>query len=99
MVRLTLAYHKGIYIYKYAEVFKGGIKVDPKKIKAIMHMDPPQNVASLQSTVLSELSEPLRRLCKSGAKWAWESDQQNTVESIKQVITSLPVLSCFDKTK
>ena len=75
------------HIYKYAEVFKGGltpdgIKVDPKKIKAIMHMDPPQNVASLQSfsdmvnylkkfsPVLSELSEPLRRLCKSGAKWA-----------------------------
>ena len=58
-----------------------GIKVDPKKIEAIIHMDPPQNVASPQSfngmvkfsPVLSELSEPLRRLCKSGVKWAWES--------------------------
>ena len=66
-----------------------GIKVDPKKIEAIVQMDPPQNVASLQSfngmvnylmkfsPVLSELSEPLRRLCKSGVKWAWESGQQN----------------------
>ena len=48
-----------------------GIKVDPKKIEAIVQMDPPQNVASLQSfnrmvnylkkfsSVLSELSEPL----------------------------------------
>ena len=56
------------------------IKVDPKKIEAIIHMEPPQNVASLQSfngmvnylkkfsPVLSELSEPLRRLCKSGVK-------------------------------
>ena len=26
-----------------------GIKVDPKKIEAIIHVDPPQNVASLQS--------------------------------------------------
>ena len=55
-----------------------GIKVDPKKIGAIMQMDPPQNVTSLQSfngmvnylkkfsPVLSELSEPLKRLCKSG---------------------------------
>ena len=63
-----------------------GIKVDPKKIEAIIQMDPPQNVASLQSfngmvnyvkrfsPVLSELSEPLRRLCKSGVKWAWESE-------------------------
>ena len=55
-----------------------GIKVDPKKIEAILQMDPPQNVASLQSLngmvnylkkfspVLSELSKPLRRLSKSG---------------------------------
>ena len=88
-----------------------GIKVDAKKIEAIIQMDPPQNFASLQSfngivnylkkfsPVLSELSEPLRRLCKSGVKWAWESEQQNTFEAIKQVITALPVLAYFDKTK
>ena len=58
------------------------INMDPKKIEAIIQMDPPQNVANLQSfngminylkkfrPVLSELSEPLRRLCKSGVKWA-----------------------------
>ena len=72
-----------------------GIKVDPKKIEVIIHMDPPQNVASLQSfngmvnylkkfsPVLSEVSEPLRRLCKSGVKWAWESEQQDAFEAIK----------------
>ena len=88
-----------------------GIKVDPKKIEAIIQMDPPQNVASLQSfngmvnylkkfsPVLSELSEPLRRLCKSGVKWAWESEQQNAFEAIKQVIMTHPVLAYFDKTK
>ena len=50
-----------------------GIKVDPKKIDTIIQMDPPQNVANLQSfngminylkkfsPVLFELSEPLRR--------------------------------------
>ena len=74
-------------------------------------MDPPQNMANLQSfngmvnylkkfsPVLSELSEPLRRLCKSGVKWAWESEQQSAFGSIKQVIMSLPVLAYFDKTK
>ena len=87
-----------------------GIKVDPKKIEAIIQMDPPQNLANLQSfndminylkkfsTVLSKLSEPLRRLCKSGVIWAWESEQQDTFEAIKQVITSLPVLAYFNKT-
>ena len=88
-----------------------GIKVDPKKIEAIVQMDLPQNVASLQSfngvvnylkkfsPVLSELSEPLRRLCKSGVELAWESEQQNAFEAIKQVITTLPVLAYFNKTK
>ena len=88
-----------------------GIKVDPKKIEAIIQMDPPQNIASLQSfngmvnylkkfsPVLSEISEPLRRLCKSGVKWTWESEQQNAFEAIKRVITTLPVLAYFDKTK
>ena len=88
-----------------------GIKVDPKKIEAIIQMDPPQNVANLQSfngminylkkfsPVLSKLSEPLRRLCKSGVEWAWESEQQDAFEAIKQVITTLPVLAYFDKNK
>ena len=72
-----------------------GIKVDPKKIEAIIQMDPPQNVANLQSfngmvnylkkfsPVLSKLSEPLRRLYKSGVKWAWESEKQSAFEAIK----------------
>ena len=88
-----------------------GIKVDPKKIEAIIQMDPPQNVASLQSfngmvnylkkssPVLSELSEPLRILCKSAVEWAWESEQQNALEAIKQIIMTPPVLAYFDKTK
>ena len=88
-----------------------GIKADPKKIEATIHMDLPQNAASLQSfngmvnylkkfsPVLPELSEPLRRLCKSGVEWSWESEQQNAFEAIKQVITTLPVLAYFDKTK
>ena len=51
------------------------------------------------SPVLSKLSKPLSRLCKYGVKWAWESEQQNAFEAIKQVITTLPVLTYFDKTK
>ena len=88
-----------------------GIKVDPKKIEAIIQMDLPQNITSLQSfngminylkkfsPVLSELSEPLRRPCKSGVEWVWESEQQNAFEEIKRVIMTLPVLAYFDKTK
>ena len=49
--------------------------------------------------VLSELSEPLRRLCKSEVKWVWESEQQSAFQAIKQVIMTLLVLAYFDKTK
>ena len=82
-----------------------GIKIDPKKIEATIQMDPPQNVANLQSfngmvnylkkfsPVLSKLSEPLRKLCKSGVEWAWASKQQSASEAIKQVITTLPVFN------
>ena len=88
-----------------------GIKVNPKKKEAIIQMDPPQNVANLQSfngminylkklsPVLSKLSEPLRRLCQSGVEWEWELEQQDAFEAIKQVITTLPVLAYIDKTK
>ena len=88
-----------------------GIKVDPKNIEAIIQMDPLQNMANLQSfngminylkkfsPVLSKLSEPLRRLCKPGVEWAWELEQQDAFKAIKQVITTLPVLAYFDKTK
>ena len=74
-------------------------------------MHPPQNVANLQSfngmvnylkkfsQVLSEVSQALRRLCKSGIKWAWESEQQNAFQAIKQVITTLQVLAYFNKTR
>ena len=53
-----------------------GLKPDPEKIKAIVDMKPPQSIQSLQSfngmvnylrrfsPVLTELSEPLRRLQK-----------------------------------
>ena len=87
------------------------IKVDPKKIEAIIQMDPSQIVANLQSfngmvnylkkfsPVLSELSEPLRRLCKSRVDWAWESEHQDAFKAIRQVIMTLPVLAYFDKTK
>ena len=92
------------------EKYKKKIKYPDFQAMTIQ-MDPPQNVANLQSfngminylkkfsPVLSELSEPLRRLCKSGVKWAWESEQQGAFEAIKQVIMTLPVLAYFDKTK
>ena len=88
-----------------------GLKPDPKKIKAILAMQPPQSIQQLQSfngmvnylkrfsPVLSKLTEPLRKLQKSDTVWAWESEQQTAFEKTKTALTTLPVLAYFDKNK
>ena len=48
--------------------------------------------------VLTELSDPLRRLVRSWVEWAWEPAQQTAFEAIIKVITNLPVLEYFDST-
>ena len=82
-----------------------GLKPEPEKIKAIVDMKPLQSVQSPQSfngmvnylrrfsPVLTELSEPLRRLQKQDTVWAWESEQQIAFEKIKTILTTLPVLT------
>ena len=88
-----------------------GLKLDPEKVKAIVQMPVPQSVQSLQSfnglvnylkrfsPVLTELAEPLRRLQQQDTIWAWESEQQQAFEKIKTALTTLPVLTYFDKDK
>ena len=88
-----------------------GLKLDPEKVKAIVQMPPPQSIQSLQSSngmvnylkrfspVLTELAEPLRRLQKWDTIWAWESEQQQAFKKIKTTLTTLPVLTYFDKDK
>ena len=51
------------------------------------------------SPVLTELSEPLRRLQKCDTVWAWGSEQQAAFKKIKTALTTLPVLINFDKDK
>ena len=88
-----------------------GLKPDPEKIKAIVEMKAPQSIQTLQSfhsmvnylkrfyPVLSELSEPLHRLTKQNTVWAWESKQQQALEKFKHALTTLPVLTYFNKNK
>ena len=88
-----------------------GLKPDSEKVKAIVDTKPPQSIQTLQSfngmvnylkrfsPVLTELSEPLRRLQKHDTVWAWESEQQTTFEKIKTALTTLPVLNTLTRTR
>ena len=88
-----------------------GLKIDPKKIEAILSMEAPTNIKDLESFLglvkclnrfsanLVQIAEPLQRLCKKDTVYAWESQQQVPFETIKVVITTAPVLVYFDKDK
>ena len=87
------------------------LKIDLKKVEAILSMEAPTNIKDLQSFLglvkylnrfsanLAQIAEPLQRLCKKDTVYAWESQQQQAFEAIKVVITTAPVLPYFDKNK
>ena len=57
------------------------------------------NYLKIFSPVLTELSEPLRRLQKHDTVWVRESEQKTALEKIKTALTTLPVLTYFVKDK
>ena len=88
-----------------------GMKIDPKKVEAILSMKAPTNIEDLQSFLgvvkylnrfsanFVQIAEPLQRLCKKDTVFAWESQQQEAFEAIKVVITTALVLAYFNKDK
>ena len=88
-----------------------GLKIDPKKVEAILSMEVPTNTKDLQSFLglvkylnrfsanLVQIAEPPQRLCKKDTVYAWESQQQEAFKAIKVVITTALVLAYFNKDK
>ena len=84
------------------------IKPDPGKIEAVLKMERPSDVAAARRLVglvnylskflskLSELCEPLRRLTHKGVEWSWSIKQEKAFESVKQAVTSAPILRYFN---
>ena len=71
----------------------------PKSLQALQSFNGMVNYLKRFSPVLTELSEPLRRLQKQDTIWAWESEQQIAFKKIKTALITLPVLAYFDKDK
>ena len=84
-----------------------GIKPDPGKVEAVIKMERPSDVAAVRRLVglvnylskflskLSELCEPLRRLTRKGVEWSWSTEQEKAFVSVKQAVTSAPILRYF----
>ncbi|KAG5880464.1 hypothetical protein JTB14_000569 [Gonioctena quinquepunctata] len=85
-----------------------GIKPDPNKVRAILEREPPTDVKQVISFIqtcswfrrfienFANVSRPLTSLLKKNAKWIWGTDQQNSFDRLKELLTSTPILRQAD---
>ena len=90
---------------------KEGLKPDPAKVKAILSMKKPDDVAAVQRLMgmikylskflsdFSQICEPIRRLTHKHVPWFWTEEQDFAFDKIKEAVTSSPVLKYFDSRK
>ena len=88
---------------------KEGLKPDPAKVRAILNMKKPDDVAAVHRLMrlvkylskflsdLSQICEPIRRLTHKDVPWTKEQDV--AFNKIKEAVTSAPVLKYFDTSK
>ena len=89
----------------------GGLKPDPGKIKAILEMPQPTDVAGVRRLVgfvnylskflpmLSDVCEPLRKLTVKDAEWTWLDVHDQACARIKELVTKAPVLKYYEAEK
>lgn len=86
---------------------KEGLCVDPEKVRAVLEMPIPTDVAAVQRLLgftqylskflpcLSDVTKPLRELTQKDAVWVWDCPQQAAVDKLKQMVTTTPVLRYY----
>ena len=88
-----------------------GLKPDPKKVQAILELPTPTNSAEVQRLqgsvnylarflpALSDTFEPLRKLTRKDAEWQWETEHDEAIAKLKELLTSAPVLAYYSPDK
>ncbi|KAA3460492.1 DNA/RNA polymerases superfamily protein [Gossypium australe] len=81
-----------------------GIRVDPRKIEAVLDWEPPKSVAEVHSFLglagyyrrfvegFSLIAAPLTKLLRKEVPFVWTDKQQESFEKLKKVLTEAPVL-------
>ena len=85
-----------------------GVRVNPKKVEAILEMETPKDQSGLRRFLgminqlskyqprIAELSKPLRDLLSSKNHWSWGHAQQQAFSALKQSLASTPNLAHYD---
>ena len=68
----------------------------PSDLAAVRRLVGLVNYLSKFLSKLSELCEPLRRLTHKGVEWSWSIEQEKAFKSVKQAVTSAPILRYFN---
>lgn len=89
---------------------ESGLKPDPEKVRAIQNMPSPEDKAALQrftgflqyrSKFIPELSNLSTALRKSerNVEWQWRSEQQQSFDKLKVLVSQATVLSYYNVRK
>ena len=88
-----------------------GVTPDPAKIKAIMDMPRPVDKKGVERLLgcvtylsrflpkLADVVGPLRQLTEKDTIFTWQTDQDKALNTVKQLMTTAPVLRYYDVTK
>jgi hypothetical protein len=88
-----------------------GIAVDPSKVRDILEWEPPKSVHQVRSFLglagyyrrfipsFSKISKPITELLKKGTKYVWSKECDEAFQTLKKLLTTLPVLAQPDIAK
>ena len=97
--------------YLGEKISADGVRPSEAKVAAIVNMPAPQNRKDVERLLgmitylskyipnMSTVTEPLRVLLRNDTAWHWEDAQVRSLEEIKRIITSEPVLQYYDVEK
>ena len=88
-----------------------GIRVDSKKIEAIVQWNAPRNVSEVRSFLglagyyrrfvngFSKIALPMTKLLQKNVPFIWDDKCQRSFETLKQMLTEVPVLTYDSREK
>jgi hypothetical protein len=92
-------------------ISKGGISVDPSKVKSVLSWNTPQNVSDIQSFLglagyyrrfiegFSKIAKPMTDLLEKGKTFEWTPRHEASFQELKKRLTTTPVLTMPDMEK
>jgi hypothetical protein len=92
-------------------ISQDGISVDPEKVQEVMDWKPPTTVRQIRSFLglagyyrrfipgFTRIAKPMTELLKKGVKYEWSQKCEDAFHTLRQHLTTAPVLAQPDNTK